>query len=100
MVIIDCGKCKNCKDKRKFGGPGIKKKACCDKENKRTNKKTNKKTNILYIISKLATLLITIDNYDNNISNNISNNIDINAFDSLLMLTNIIDFDQTFIKNI
>jgi len=95
MVINDCGKCKNCKDKRKFGGPGIKKKACCDKE----NKKTNKKTNILYIISKLATLLINIDNYDNNISNNITN-IDINAFDSLLMLTNIIDFDQTFIKNI
>ena len=24
----DCGDCTNCKDKKKFGGPGKKKKAC------------------------------------------------------------------------
>ena len=27
-TVIDCGTCKYCKDKRKFGGPGIKKKGC------------------------------------------------------------------------
>lgn len=27
-TVNDCGTCKYCKDKRKFGGPGIKKKAC------------------------------------------------------------------------
>ena len=26
----DCGECVNCKDKKKFGGPGIKKKTCSD----------------------------------------------------------------------
>ena len=25
---LDCGKCSNCKDMRRFGGPGLKKKAC------------------------------------------------------------------------
>ena len=25
-TVIDCGTCKYCKDKRKFGGPGIKRK--------------------------------------------------------------------------
>ena len=27
-TVIDCGTCKYCKDKRKFGGPGIKKEGC------------------------------------------------------------------------
>ncbi len=84
MVIPDCGKCKNCKDKKKFGGSGIKKKACCKKE--------NKKADSLNTLSNLATMLIKIHNYNDNIN--------ISSFDSLLMLTNIIDFDQNFIKNI
>ena len=41
-------------------------------------------------------MLIKIHNYNDNINNNIN----ISSFDSLLMLTNIIDFDQNFIKNI
>ena len=30
-VKPDCGKCGNCKDKKKFGGPGKRKKACMEK---------------------------------------------------------------------
>ena len=35
MVIPDCGKCKNCKDKKKFGGSGIKKKRVVKKKIKK-----------------------------------------------------------------
>ena len=30
-VKPDCGKCGNCKDKKKFGGPGKRKKGCMEK---------------------------------------------------------------------
>ncbi len=30
-VKPDCGKCGNCRDKKKFGGPGKRKKPCMEK---------------------------------------------------------------------
>ena len=83
MVIYDCGKCKNCKDKKRFGGPGIKKKACERKEKKHVKS--------LYILSKIATMILDINKYKNSTDNSI-------PLDALLLLNKIIQFDNEFIK--
>ena len=82
-MILDCRKCKNFKDKKKFGGPGIKKKACINKG--------NKKKEPLYILSRIAGIILDIDLYENNYRLGIPEN-------PLLLLINIIKIDNDLIR--
>ena len=93
MFVPDCGKCKNCKDKKRFGGPGIKKRACCNKEKIKVYNKETKNDYTLYVLSKISSIIIEIDNYEKNINKNI-------PIDALILLNNIIQFDNEFIITI
>ena len=73
----DCGSCKNCKDKRCFGGPGIRKQACCNK---------NGPLYALNILSKVAGVILEIDGYNRSYPDNV--------LSGMILLTNIILIDQ------
>ena len=53
-----CGKCKNCKDKPRFGGPGIRKKSC-------SNKKIIGSLYALQILSTISGFILEVDNQIN-----------------------------------
>lgn len=51
-----CGVCKNCKDKPRFGGPGIRKKSCL-------NKKIIGSLYALQILSTVSGFILEVDKY-------------------------------------
>ena len=50
FLNVDCGKCVNCLDKKKFGGPGRKKKACVHKTCSGSVSNTSEVSHVLHCV--------------------------------------------------
>lgn len=78
--IISCGLCINCRDKHRFGGPGIRKKSCL-KNPKRIRPTIVGSVYALRTLAELSTILLFRFHVMNDLNNNLKNNQEDNQED-------------------